>query len=92
MRWLARFSTTRPSVPASTARPTPPWPQLMPRPVTLTASSSQEPGVTSLDDGLLYKVIEPGASAPAAEGARMWVHYRGSLVDRIALIWKRPSA
>jgi FKBP-type peptidyl-prolyl cis-trans isomerase FklB len=42
---------------------------------------SQEPGVVSLDNGLLYKVLEPGAGDPPAEGSSVTLHYRGSLVD-----------
>ena len=40
-----------------------------------------EPGVSALDNGLLYKVIEPGAGDPPAPGSSVTIHYRGSLVD-----------
>ena len=42
---------------------------------------AQESGVTSLENGLLYKVIEPGAGDLPQQGATVTVHYRGSLVD-----------
>jgi len=42
---------------------------------------AKEPGVVSLDNGLLYKVLEPGAGDPPAEGSNVALHYRGSLVD-----------
>ncbi len=42
---------------------------------------AKEPGVVSLDNGLLYKVLEPGAGDPPAEGSSVTLHYRGSLVD-----------
>lgn len=42
---------------------------------------SQEPGVASLDNGLLYKVIESGAGDLPEPGATVMVHYRGTLVD-----------
>jgi FKBP-type peptidyl-prolyl cis-trans isomerase FklB len=42
---------------------------------------AKEPGVVSLDNGLLYKVVEPGAGDPPAEGSSVSLHYRGSLVD-----------
>ena len=37
--------------------------------------------MVSLDNGLLYKVLEPGAGDPPAEGSSVTLHYRGSLVD-----------
>ena len=46
---------------------------------------AKEPGVVSLDNGLLYKILEPGAGDPPAEGSNVTVHYRGSLVDGTAL-------
>jgi FKBP-type peptidyl-prolyl cis-trans isomerase len=42
---------------------------------------AKEPGVVSLDNGLLYKVLEPGVGDPPAEDASVTLHYRGSLVD-----------
>jgi len=42
---------------------------------------ANEPGVVSLDNGLLYKVLEPGAGDPPAAGSSVTLHYRGSLVD-----------
>jgi len=42
---------------------------------------AKEPGVVSLDNGLLYKILEPGAGDPPAEDSNVTVHYRGSLVD-----------
>jgi len=42
---------------------------------------AKEPGVVSLDNGLLYKVLESGAGDPPAEGSSVTLHYRGSLVD-----------
>jgi FKBP-type peptidyl-prolyl cis-trans isomerase FklB len=49
------------------------------------AEFARKPGVTTLDNGLSYRVIEPGAGDPPEAGSEVTLHYRGSLVDGTAL-------
>lgn len=45
------------------------------------AEQAEKAGVTKLDSGILYSVIESGDGKQAAAGGNVTVHYEGTLID-----------
>lgn len=45
------------------------------------AAKAKEPGIDSLDNGILYKVIEPGKGPKPSEGNIVAIEYEGRLID-----------
>lgn len=46
------------------------------------AKKAQEPGVTALPSGVLYKVLQEGTGRkPSGPSESVQVHYRGTLID-----------